>query len=79
MFRCTLQRPRRKELKSILIRYLSINRPRIILNSLNWNSEWLLIIPGGYLLDNPATGLNNFIDKVSDIRLFFQTYSYSGN
>ena len=44
-----------------------------------WNSEWLLIIPGGYLLDNPATGLNNFIDKVSDIRLFFQTYSYSGN
>lgn len=44
-----------------------------------WNTQWLLIIPGGYLQDNPATGLNNFIKNVSDIRLFFQTYSYSGN
>lgn len=44
-----------------------------------WNTQWLLIIPGGYLLDNPSAGLDKFINSVSDIRLFFQTYSYSGN
>jgi hypothetical protein len=44
-----------------------------------WNTQWLLIIPGGYLLDDPAAGVDNFINNVSDIRLFFQTYSYSGN
>ena len=44
-----------------------------------WNTQWLLIIPGGYLLDDPTSGLNNFIKSVTDIRLFFQTYSYSGN
>ncbi len=44
-----------------------------------WNGQWLLIIPGSYLLNDPAAGVTNFINNVSDIRLFFQTYSYSGN
>jgi len=44
-----------------------------------WNTEWILIIPGQTFLANPNTGLDRFIDSVSDIKLFFQTYSYSGN
>jgi hypothetical protein len=44
-----------------------------------WNSEWMLIIPGGTLLSNPNAGLDAFIASVSDIKLFFQTYSYAGN
>ena len=39
----------------------------------------MLIIPGGTLLFNPDQGLNTFINSVGDIRIFFQTYSYSGN
>ena len=44
-----------------------------------WNTDWMLIIPGQTFLANPATGLDTFINSVSDIKLFFQTYSYSGN
>lgn len=44
-----------------------------------WNSEWMLIIPGGTLLNDPQAGLDAFINSVSDIKLFFQTYAYSGN
>lgn len=57
-----------------------------------WNREWMLIIPGGSLLADPEEGLDTFIDGallpgsderdgegVSDIRVFFTTYSYSGN
>jgi hypothetical protein len=58
-----------------------------------WNTRWLLIIPGETLLDPPAEGLDTFIygqavpggggardnNGVRDIRLFFQTYAYSGN
>jgi probable HAF family extracellular repeat protein len=44
-----------------------------------WNTEWMLIIPGGTLLANPSAGLEAFIENVTDIRLFFQTFSYSGN
>jgi len=58
-----------------------------------WNTEWLLIIPGGTLLYDPEEGLDAFIEGqeipggggerdgngVSDIKLFFQTYAYSGN
>ena len=44
-----------------------------------WNSQWLLIIPGGTLLADPAAGLNAFVNNVEDIKLFFQTYAYSGN
>ena len=57
-----------------------------------WNSKWMLIIPGGTLLNDPNEGLDTFIlgkrlpgslnrdgEGVSDIKLFFVTYGYSGN
>lgn len=58
-----------------------------------WNGQWLLIIPGGTLLSDAGKGLKMFINGkelapgagvydgqgVKDIKLFFQTYSYSGN
>ena len=58
-----------------------------------WNSRWLLIIPGGTLLADADKGLLQFVngrelapdsgaydgEGVKDIKLFFQTYSYSGN
>jgi hypothetical protein len=55
-----------------------------------WNTQWMLIIPGVSLLgSNPDEGLQRFIagalvggqrtgNGVTDIKLFFQTYSYSG-
>jgi hypothetical protein len=57
-----------------------------------WNSRWLLVIPGRSLLYDADEGLDTFIegpesifgtgptgDGISDIKLFFETYSYSGN
>ncbi|MBI5384242.1 MAG: proprotein convertase P-domain-containing protein [Verrucomicrobia bacterium] len=44
-----------------------------------WNTDWIIIIPGGTLLSDPAAGLDVFINSVTDIKLFFQTYSYPGN
>jgi hypothetical protein len=44
-----------------------------------WNTQWLLIIPGSTLLFNKDVGLNTFINSVDDIKMFFQTYAYSGN
>jgi subtilisin-like proprotein convertase family protein len=44
-----------------------------------WNTRWLLIIPGGTFLNDPNQGLKTFINSVSDIKIFFQTYAYSGN
>jgi predicted outer membrane repeat protein len=58
-----------------------------------WNDRWLLIIPGRNLLYDPGEGLDTLIDGplsilnpgqrtgngISDIKLFFETYSYSGN
>lgn len=44
-----------------------------------WNTDWVLIIPGQTFLANPNAGLDVFLNSVSDIKLFFQTYSYSGN
>jgi hypothetical protein len=44
-----------------------------------WNTQWMLIIPGGTLLADPNAGLQAFINSVSDIKIFFQTYSYSGD
>ncbi|MFC1761470.1 hypothetical protein ACFL6U_05260 [Planctomycetota bacterium] len=56
-----------------------------------WNTEWLLIIPGASLLGEPEDGLERFINGpslgatderpwggVTDIKLFFKTYSYEG-
>ena len=44
-----------------------------------WNTEWLLIIPGGTLLFDPNKGIDSFINSVSDIRLLIMSYSYAGN
>ena len=44
-----------------------------------WNTRWMLIIPGSTLNGDPDAGLQTFIDNISDIKLFFQTYGYSGN
>jgi len=44
-----------------------------------WNSRWLLIIPGSTLLADKDRGIQNFLDSVTDIKIFFETYSYSGN
>jgi len=43
-----------------------------------WNSEWLLIIPGINLHYDSNMGLQQFADTVSDIKLYFQTYSHTG-
>jgi len=44
-----------------------------------WNTKWKLIIPGKTLLNDPEEGLDRFINSVSDIKVHFETYSYSGN
>ncbi|MCL7489577.1 MAG: right-handed parallel beta-helix repeat-containing protein [Desulfobulbaceae bacterium] len=58
-----------------------------------WNSRWLLIIPGQNLLYDAGEGIDTFINGpeviggtgertgfgVSDIKIFFETYGYSGN
>ncbi|MCC7377185.1 MAG: hypothetical protein IT581_21165 [Verrucomicrobiales bacterium] len=43
------------------------------------NTRWLLIIPGAYLNGDPNQGLDDFIASIQDIKLYFQTYSASGN
>ncbi|MBN2327476.1 MAG: hypothetical protein JXR73_10005 [Candidatus Omnitrophica bacterium] len=49
-----------------------------------WNTRWVLIIPGRYLLPgDPEEGIRRFIEGaggqggVTDIRLAFQTYQYA--
>jgi hypothetical protein len=56
-----------------------------------WNSQWVLIIPGRSLLADPEEGLDRLIYGgkksdgtrdgygITDIRLYFKTYSYSGD
>ena len=44
-----------------------------------WNTGWVLIIPGSMLNADPNEGLDRFIAQVSDIKLVFQTYGFSGN
>ena len=44
-----------------------------------WNSQWKLVIPGKTLLNDPKAGLDRFIQTVKDAKLYFVTYSYSGN
>ena len=44
-----------------------------------WNSQWKLVIPADSLLADPKEGLARLIQTVTDIRLSFTTYSYSGN
>ena len=56
----------------------TISDSRLIGRSV-WNTDWLLIVPGGTFLSDPQRGLEGFIQSVRDIKIFFQTYSYSGN
>jgi hypothetical protein len=44
-----------------------------------WNTGWTIIIPGRALNADPDEGLDRFIEQVSDIKLIFQTYGFSGN
>ena len=44
-----------------------------------WNTRWKLVIPGKALFTDPDEGINRFIETVEDIKIYFQTYSYSGN
>lgn len=44
-----------------------------------WNTRWVLIIPGQPLHRRASDGISQFIDKVDDINLTLETYSYSGN
>ena len=44
-----------------------------------WNSQWKLVIPGFTLLNNSNDGLDRFIKSVKDVKIYFDTYSYSGN
>lgn len=44
-----------------------------------WNSRWKLVIPASTLLNDPDEGLDRFLRTVTDIRVHFVTYSYSGN
>jgi hypothetical protein len=44
-----------------------------------WNTRWMLIIPGTSFAADPQDGLKRFIQSVTDIKIFFQTYAYSGN
>jgi hypothetical protein len=60
----------------------TIRNHRLIGRSV-WNTRWLLIIPGGNLLNDRNRGIQIFINGpqkdgngVSDIKLFFQTYSH---
>jgi len=68
----------------------TISDSRLIGRSV-WNTRWLLIIPAGTLHTDRNEGIQRFINGalrpdgtrdgngVSDIKLFFQTYAYSGN
>ena len=44
-----------------------------------WNSKWKLVIPGRSLLNDPDEGLDRFMQTVDDIKIYLNTYSYSGN
>ena len=68
----------------------TISDSRLIGRSV-WNTRWLLIIPAGNLLSDRNEGIQRFINGalrtdstrdgngVTDIKIFFQTYAYSGN
>jgi Concanavalin A-like lectin/glucanases superfamily/Pentaxin family len=56
----------------------TISDSRLIGRSV-WNTDWMLIIPGGTFLFDPNQGLEAFVNSVSDIKIFFQTYAVSGN
>lgn len=44
-----------------------------------WNSKWKLVIPGDALLNDPKEGLDRLVKTLTDVKLYFVTYGYSGN
>ena len=42
-----------------------------------WNSSWKLVIPGKSLLYDADEGLDILINSLNDIKIHFETYSYS--
>ncbi|HTG44922.1 MAG TPA: hypothetical protein VK633_10360, partial [Verrucomicrobiae bacterium] len=54
------------------------NNTRLLGRSV-WNSKWKLVIPGRTLLNDPNEGLDRLIRSLKDVKLYFSTYSYSGN
>ena len=44
-----------------------------------WNSEWWIIIPAGSLHADNEEARQRFIDQIKDIKLYLETYSFSGN
>jgi hypothetical protein len=68
----------------------AISNYRLIGRSV-WNTRWLLIIPAGELSSDRNEAIQRFINGallpngtrdgngVTDIKIFFQTYAYSGN
>jgi hypothetical protein len=43
-----------------------------------WNTRWLLIVPGATLSADKDAGLDRFINTVTDIKLYLETYSNQG-
>jgi len=44
-----------------------------------WNTKWIMIIPASTLNSDRDFAIEKFIDNITDIKIFFETYSYSGN
>lgn len=43
-----------------------------------WNSQWMLVIPGGGLGVDPHESLIKLADNITDIKLYFTTFSHQG-
>ncbi|WOO41007.1 LamG domain-containing protein [Rubellicoccus peritrichatus] len=43
-----------------------------------WNTRWVLIIPASTLHSDDDFAIGEFVENVSDIQIFFQTYAQSG-
>lgn len=56
----------------------TVNNNRLVGRSV-WNTDWILILRGAAMLNDADEGLDRFIDNVSDIKIYLQTYSISGN
>ncbi len=44
-----------------------------------WNTRWMMIIPASTLNSDRDFALESFINNITDIKIFFETYSYSGD
>jgi len=56
----------------------ALSESRLIGRSV-WNTQWMIIIPGGTFLFDAEEGLDEFIHTIEDITLYFRTYAASGN